>query len=572
MKQLIILFIAGFLIISGCKMDLLDQLPPDVISKDMFWTRVTDASSSVSGVYAAMRDYFSFDYKFDANVDICYGQAYGNETGSPDGMRSSWDGCYQIINRANSTLEGIRKMLQSNPSESEKATLTSLMAQTRFLRAMAYFRLIDLFGPVPYIYKPISQEEAIQLTRTPVTQIRDSILADLNFGISVLPGRYDAANYGRATKWAALSYRGKFSLFWASWLRNRPEWNTINESPDTYFSSARDDFKTIMNESGYGLFLNGDPGKFSDPNYRQLFQVGNESCNEILFSAQFTGPRMGLGSTLKMVFSSRQGGNNGAIEPTIKLINLYLKLDGTKAAPLVPSKNTTLLNSTTNRASYANRDWRLKGTVLWDGEKVLLQNSDGTTFAKDSATFLWGNKGTGSLDDPYYDYYNNKSGYGWRKWMPTYLGYARDDCPQDFYLVRYADILLMYCESQNEVNNGPTAELQDIINLIRKRGNIAPSTAIATLSKQAFFDLLVDERAVEFVAEGQRYFDIRRWRLAEKIWNNGSGYTLTDTWNVKVQDEFLNAQSLQFQRFYISQIPSAEIVMNKNLVQNEPWL
>ena len=572
MKRFILFFITLFLLLTGCTKGLLDQLPPDVISKEMFWKTTGDAKSSVSGVYAAMRDYFGLDYQYDSNVDICFGKAYGNETGTPDGMSSAWNGCYKIINRANSTLAGINMMMLSTTDAASKLTLTGLRGETRFLRAMAYFRLIDLFGPVPYMHKPLTQNEAIQLTRTPVAQVRDSIMSDLNYAISVLPSRYDAANYGRATKWAALSYSGKFKLFWANWLKNRPEWSIVKESPDVYFKGARDDFKSIMSQSGYGLFQNGDPGKYSDPNYRQLFQVANEACQEIIFSAQYTGPRMGLGSELKMVFSSRQGGNNGAVEPTIKLMNLYLKLDGSKAAPLVPSKNTSLLNSATNKASYAGRDWRMRSSILWDGEKVLLQNSDGTTFAKDSATFLWGNKGTGSLDDPYYDYYNNKAGYGWRKWMPTYLGYARDDCPQDFYLVRYADILLMYCEAENEVNGGPTAELQDIVNLIRKRGNILPSSTISTLSKQSFFDLLVDERAVEFVAEGQRYFDIRRWRLAEKIWNNGAGYTLTDTWNVKVQDEFLNAQILQFARFYISQIPQAEIIMNKNLVQNEPWL
>ena len=571
MKRLIVILSLCLLILTGCVKDLLDQVPKDVISKDMFWKSPTDAQTSVSGVYASMRDYFGFDYKYDANVDLLYGQAYGNETGSPDGMRTAWDGCYQIINRANSALEGI-SMMMPKAGSADQTTLIRLRAETRFLRAMAYFRLIDMFGSVPYVYKTITHEEAIQLKKMPLTQIRDSIVADLNEGINILPSRYDAANYGRATKWAAMSYRGKLNLFWACWLRNRPEWKGINESADTYFKSARDDFKTIMDQSGYAIFKNGDPGVYSKPNYLQLFQVDNEACEEIMFSAVYTGPRMGLGGTLKMIFSSRQGGNNGAIEPTIRLINLYLKLDGTKAAPLVASKNTTLVNSTTNRASYTNRDWRLKSTVLWDGEKVLLQNLEGTTFAKDSATFLWGNKGAGSLDDPYYDYYNNKAGYGWRKWMPTYLGYARDDCPQDFYLVRYADILLMYCEAQNEVNNGPTAELQNIINLIRKRGNITPSTTIASLGKQAFFDLLVDERAVEFVAEGQRYFDVRRWRMAEKVWNNGAGFTLVDTWNTKVQDEFLNAQALQFQRFYISQIPSAEILLNKNLVQNEPWL
>jgi len=573
MKRLVVLLIIGFFSLSSCVKNLLEQLPTDAISSVQFWKTTNDAGKSVAGVYAAMRDYFGSDYAHDSNVDICFGNAKGNETGSPDGFRSAWDGCYKIVNRANVTLVGINNMLLTTKDDKNKALLVRFQAETRFLRAIAYFRLVDFFGAVPYLYKPIYQAEAIHLSRTPVTQVRDSIMADLDFAINALPVKYATSDYGHATKWAALSYRAKFNLYWACWLKNtRPEWKGINEQAVTYFTKARDDFKNIMDQGGYSLFKNADPGTYNDPNYRQLFSVENEMCEEIIFSAQFTGPNVGLGSDMKSVFSSRQGGNNGGNQPTIKLMNLYLMLDGSKASPLIASKNTTLINSTTNPNSCKNRDWRMRATILWDGEKVLMQNSTGTTFAKDSATFLWGNKGAGSLDDPHYDYFAMLTGYAFRKWMPTYLGYDRYDCPQDFYLVRYADILLMYCEAVNEINNGPTTELQSIINLIRKRGNIAASTTIYTLSYQKFFELLMDERAVEFVAEGQRFFDIRRWRLAEKIWNNGAGYILTDTWNVKVQEEYVNVQPLQFQRFYIMQIPPSEIIMNKNMTQNTPWL
>jgi hypothetical protein len=397
----------------------------------------------------------------------------------------------------------------------------------------------------------------------------------LDHAIQVLPPSYDAQNYGRATKWAAISFRGKVNLFWASWLNfNRSEWAHLqgSEQAGTFYQKARDDFKTVIEQSGHALFRNAEPGSYVDPNYRQLFSLENEFCEEIIFSCQFTGPRMGQGSDMKMVFSSRQAGNNGAIQPTIRLMNLYRMLDGSKAPPLIASTDKTLPNSATNRESYEGRDWRMKASVLWDGEKLLNQNLEGTTFATDSAVFMWGSPGSGSLNDPYYDYYNHKAGYAFRKWMPTYLGYNRDDCPQDFYLMRFADVLLMYCEAVNEINNGPTTELQNIFNLIRKRGNIAPSTTIANMSKQEFFDLLVDERAVEFLAEGQRFFDIRRWRLAEKVWNNGAGFVLTDTWGTRVQDEFVNAQAINFLRFYIMAIPSSEITLNKNIVQNAPWL
>ncbi|MDR0431129.1 MAG: RagB/SusD family nutrient uptake outer membrane protein [Tannerellaceae bacterium] len=578
MKKTIINIILICSMFTSCHPDLLEQLPPDRVSSGMFWKTEDDALSATSGVYRAMRDYFWDDFKLDSNTDICYGMSRGSETGSlsASSFDSDWRGCYKIINRANNTLDGIGRMIPVYEDKPEiQQTLIRLQAECRFLRALAYFRLIDFYGPVPYMDKVLSNDEAIATLRIPVEEVRDYIMSDLDFAINTLPSSYADKDYGRVSKWAAIAFRGKVNLFWASWLNfSRPEWSHLQgkEQASAFYQKARDDFKTVMNESGHKLFRDAEPGEYHDPNYRQLFSLENETCEEIIFSCQFTGPRMGQGSEIKMIFSSRQGGNNGAEQPTIKMMDLYRMLDGSKAEPLIASRDNTLPNSATNRDSYKGRDWRMRASVLWDGEKVLNQNMEGTTFAADSAMFLWGTPGSGSLDDPYYDYYNHKAGFAFRKWMPTYLGYGRDDCPQDFYLMRYADVLLMYCEAVNELNNGPTDEVQDIVNLIRKRGNITPSADIINMSKQEFFNLLIDERAVEFIAEGQRFFDIRRWRIAEKIWNNGAGFVLTDSWGVRIQDEYVNAQATTFLRFYIMAIPASEITLNKNIVQNAPWL
>jgi len=577
MKKTIVITTVICSMLSACMPDLLEQLPPDQISSGMFWKTTDDASAAVSGVYNAMRTHFGTEYRFDSNTDITHGQQWGNNAGNVGSgdFNSAWDQCYRIVNRANNTIEGLNNMISNYEDDlTSQNLLIRLKAECLFLRALAYFRLVDFYGPVTFMNRVLQNEEAITATRTPVDVVRDSIIADLTHAINILPASYSPAQYGRVTKWAALSLRGKVYLYWACWLNNRPEWNALrsNEQPATFYGLARDDFKTVMDQSGHALFKNGDPGEYHDPNYRQLFSLENERCEEIIFSAQFTGPRMGQGSEMKMIFSSRQGGNNGAIQPTLQLMNLYRKLDGSKADPLIAVKDDNLLNGATNRDSYVDRDWRMRASVLWDGEKVLQQNVEGTQFAADSAMFLWGNRGGGSLDDPYYDYYNHLTGYAFRKWMPTYLGYNRDDCPQDFYLIRYADILLMYCEAVNELNNGPNTELQDIVNAIRRRGNIMASTEIANMGKQDFFDLLVDERAVEFLAEGQRFFDLRRWRIAERIFNAPAGYVLTDTWGSRITDKYVNAQTLNFLRFYIMAIPSSEIIRNNNIVQNDPWL
>lgn len=91
-------------------------------------------------------------------------------------------------------------------------------------------------------------------------------------------------------------------------------------------------------------------------------------------------------------------------------------------------------------------------------------------------------------------------------------------------------------------------------------------------TKETFFDAIKQERAVEFVAEGQRFFDLRRWRLAEKVWDYPNGRELRSTLNDFIQDQYKNATDRTFPRYYIYNIPEDERVLNPNLTQNKPWL
>ncbi len=598
MKKIVIIFTFCSLLFTGCMKDLLEQYPPDKIGSDTFWNTVSDAEQAVTGVYEAWRDLFGVvEMQWDpvADLSICGNKGYVIDVIINDAINlkgwlqlvstqsmahtkgGSWfrweiyGAHYLIIHRANNVIAGVDRMLP-DAKPVDISQLTRIKAEARFLRAIAYGRLIDLLGPVPIVEHNITREEALEVERAPVTQVRDSIIADYDYAVANLPESY--SQYGHATKWAALSFRGKFHLYWASWLKNqRPEWDGITESANTYFALARDDFKTVMDQSGHSLFRNGEPGDYHHPNYQQLFLLPNETNEEIIFSAQYGGPFLVQGNFIKGAFGSRQMGNNGSIEPSIRLVNLYRKLDGSKAPPLIPSTDNTLENGAINPASYEGRDYRLKASVLWDGQKVLLVDAWSPAIAEDSCTFMWGNKGSGSLNDPYFNWNRNKSGYHTRKWMINYAEpyTERYDCGQDFYVMRYADVMLMYCEAVNEVNNGPTGEVETLFNQIRGRGKIAP-VPIAGLSKSEFFDLLVDERAVEFFMEGHRFWDIRRWRIVKEAYNFPNGYVTVNTWGDKWADQWVNAQDLHVDRYYTGKIPESERALNPKLTQNPMWL
>ena len=97
--------------------------------------------------------------------------------------------------------------------------------------------------------------------------------------------------------------------------------------------------------------------------------------------------------------------------------------------------------------------------------------------------------------------------------------------------------------------------------------------AAKTATKQLFFDAIEQERIVELIGEGQRSFDIRRWRTIEKIWGGpgSAGVWRIDTYGANQQRYYQNTNDRTYQQNYIFRIPPSERDRNPNLTQNAPW-
>jgi hypothetical protein len=156
---------------------------------------------------------------------------------------------------------------------------------------MVYFRLISMWGDVPYIgHTVLSNDEVATLSRTPIAQIKDSIMADFTYAYEKLPVKGSAV--GRAGKPAALAFRGKLELYWASWNKNGwPELAGFTPSASeatAAYKAAAADFKSVINDFGLNLFRNGEPGEWGTmgdasvlPNYYYLFipSTGNPNAD-----------------------------------------------------------------------------------------------------------------------------------------------------------------------------------------------------------------------------------------------------------------------------------------------------
>ncbi len=147
--------------------------------------------------------------------DLLHGDAYRDGNYNPSGYAGSFDrmfkNLYGGVNRANYVIDNVTKMLP-NATATSLPNLERIIGEARLLRGMVYFRLISMWGHVPYIGSTVySNSEVATISRTPIAQVKDSIMADFTYAFEKLPVK--APEIGRASKATALAFRGKLQLY-----------------------------------------------------------------------------------------------------------------------------------------------------------------------------------------------------------------------------------------------------------------------------------------------------------------------------------------------------------------------
>ncbi len=608
---------------SSCKDDLLNQVPAGELASVLFWETEADAEYALNGAYSATRRIFSRDYMFDGLGDflrfrssasasqttgdraIAYrGGTYNNPSAS---YGSSFDNYFQYsyaaINHINYVIENVERMLPNAANETSTANLKAIIGEARMLRGMVYFRLITLWGDVPYFDKVIeSNDEVEHITRTSVTEIKESILEDFTFAWENCHNT--PAKLGRFTKWGALAFRGKMQLYWASWNRTSwpwetpvaenggwPELDTFTPSESesvTAYAAAASDLRRVIEESGLELFRNGEPGEIGElgdsetlPNYYYLFLPTANADPELMVGFTHGGIGTGQGEELMRDFGTRSTqGSQGWGQPRYEIADRYQStITGDFAEPLIPMNPSiadarTRENSALNPESYLNRDYRMKSSILWDGETmVTMLNLSFDQVRRFRYKTLTGTiDGLGAINAD-----ADQTGYIMRKFLRNYAGEGRSDGNYHMPVMRLADVYLLYAEAANEAY-GPTGDgglALELVNRVRHRGNLPALQPDKYSDKETFFYAIEQERIVELFAEGHRLFDIRRWRSIERVFlppQTSPGYRMYDTHGAVRNTYFNNTSLLNYQRMYIFRIPPSERNRNPNLTQNWPWL
>ena len=600
--------LAGLTLFNGsCTKNLLDQEPTTDLGSAAFWQTEADATTALMGAYSAVRPLFDRDYYFDGHGEyvrtrgtsttsgnLRLGDAYNGGNYNPSGYGSSFDKYYRYlyggVSRTNYVIENVKKMLPT-ASAASKPGLEAVIGEAKLLRGMVYFRLISMWGDVPYFGKVIySNDEVAMLARTPITQVKDSIMADFTYAFDKLPVKPSAV--GRAAKPAALAFRGKLQLFWACWNKfGWPELDNFTPSASaatTAYTAAAADFKAVIENYGLKLFRNGDPGDWGTmgnadilPNYFYLFMPVANGDGEMIMAFTHGGTGTGQGEELMRDVAGRtHEGSQCWVFPYYEIADRYQStVTGDFAEKLIPMNPATAgartkLNSAVNPASYANRDYRMKSSIMWDYEMSIGLTSLKSTGYTPFIYKTWNAPVT--INGVAYTSYNTDAavyGYVFRKFLRNYGGLGRSEGDYSYPVMRLADVFLMYAEATNELN-GPQADAIALLNQIRRRGNLPALKADKTASKDVFFAAIEQERIVELLGEGQRGFDIRRWRAIERVWcpPYGLGVWKLDSNAAQRDRYFQNTSELGYQQCYIFRIPPGERDRNPNLTQNKPWL
>jgi hypothetical protein len=521
-KIYVLLACAGYLA-TGCNKSLLDTVPHDRYTEETFWRTPEAANAGLVGCYSVLRNNGIYGGKGSNNATALWDETLSpNAYNQTDGLSfntvasgahnastagiitTRYKDAYMGIGRCNTFLEKVDGVPGMDAS-----LVRRMKGEAMFLRGLYYFTLATYYGGVPLILASPNSATQADLPRNSREEVIKQVLTDLDSAANILPVKFTGADVGRATKGAAMALKARVLLYEASDL-----FNTAKDPAKWAAAAAAAKAVMDLGGTGYGLF--GD--------YRGLFLQQNENNKEVIFDVQYKFPNQG--SSFDLICT--QYNTNAPLLDLAK--TYYMKETG------LPISNPA--SGYDPAKPYEGRDPRLNATFTYPGDMYRGAVIDAKRFAI--------------------------TGYGMKKFSL----YDKEAPPKDksdlkdgqseinFIVLRYADILLMYAEAQNEAA-GPDGTVYAALDLIRDR--VGMPHIPAGLSKEAMREEIRHERRVELAGEGLYYNDIRRWKIAETVMNADIQ---------KYDGSFIEKRVFKANRDYLWPIPQTEKDLNPKLQQN----
>lgn len=588
MKLWMLPFFLFFL--SNC--NVLDKEPLDVIPETIVWNDEKLVDAYLTGAYVNStvlnneaddvsntgKPFFSIFYvnnvsdesKSTSNFS---GNAYQfkvNGLKINGGLLEYWERPYKVIRSLNEIIENLPASTVSEGFKVQK------IAEARFLRAFNYFYMVKRYGGVPLILKvqqDTDPEEELYPKRNTEQEVYDFVIAEANAILNDLPEINDT-NWGRPSRYAALALISRAALYAGSIA----EFGTVElngvigidvSQANRYYDESMKASAKIIEDGRFQLY-NGNSDKRA--NFRELFLTKRNS--EVIFAVQHDGSdRDYSGAGWAYDFFQTpfpNGWANGIHDaPYLEFAEAFEYIDGRPGTIDFESLKGKLL---TIDELWSEKDPRFLATVYtqdtqWQGRNLNFYNG----VRQEDGTILTTGSYKGVLANG--DQKVTQTGFGVMK----YLDEGKDNgnsstagifgSKQDFIVFRYAEILLNHAEAAYALGNHN--EALNAVNQVRNRAGIKHLTSLDHGHIQ-------NERRVELAFEGHRYWDLRRWRIAEDyLSRNQSGirYILdysTGKFLVEKRlnmDGTVNPPIFEKQHYYLP-ITLARTANNPNLVEN----
>lgn len=506
------IFISGMAMLSLTACDDFLDVDPDSTSAntEFIYNNEGEISTALNGVYAQILSGNTFgnnlykDFQLNSDVDFSTNTsetASGNKPARFDtrsdasNINSLWNALYKGVETANEFIFNLKNSkLYEEKMKTEIADgednggvvteevpnvtkLTQMMGEAKVMRAMFYHELLSYWGDIPFTFKATYETNNLYPEVTDRQVVSDSLIADLRHAAEWMQSDKDATLDApeRISKEAAYAMIARLALQAGGYSLNHDA-NDVNGYKMTrpsnykeYYQIARDYAKKVIDAGGHSL----------NKSFRDVFV---DECNHIATKGDDAIFEIPFGKDYSGAWGYAQGPKS--------------EVDA--------NNETDFSNQAWGSTSGNVRTTRFYRHMFKEGDA-----------RRDYVCGTWGysNQGLPAINFSY-TMYNNK----WSKlWNTVGLGKASTgNTGINFAYIRYADVLLMFAEADNEVNGAPTQEAIDAVNQVRRRaynGVNYELTSAQTATKEDFLKAVLDERKFEFAGENMRWKDLVRNNL-----------------------------------------------------------
>ena len=576
--------VAGVVLLTVCGCNkLVDLKPINEISDVDYWKTADQYKLAANEFYTYLITFANVLYDpapstppsphADIRSDLTASRSpFSNGTNTLSTADDNWTNAYK-------RLRSINYLLAKDSADIDNALRSERLlyvAEAKFFRAYVYFDLLQQFGGVPIVTRPLDDKSPeLQAPRNSRDEVVDLVVKDLEEAIAILPleSAIGASGKGRISKGAAQAFLGRVTLYEGTWQKFRNgDAARYNGLLDKSIAASN----TVITSTQYSLFA---PAILGDSAQKYMFILEDEKSNPAGINKSANKEYI---LANRYSYTQRQIRNNvthtllgGGLSK--KFADMYLCQDG-----LPVTKSPLFQGYGMTRSEFQNRDNRMRYTMMIDSNYYWDNENPGarTTWTGDAADIA-SSRGR----------HNAASGTGYQnqKWA-TERRLNDNEEGYDWPVIRLAEVYLNYAEAMFERNGTISdADLDKSLNLVRNRVNksmVKLSNGFVSTNGLDMRTELRRERTIELYLEGFRVDDLKRWKTAEtEMPMNILGVKWTGTrWQTRWvvsgaapyavdANGFLIFESSRKweQKNYLLPIPTQQRTLNPNLDQNPDW-